>query len=83
MGRYRDGGGDESTESRESSVSLTGLEETSAARAELRLTAGTEWTISRRRHHPEAVTVDLASPEDISIDTDSTRVVFCQYGTTV
>lgn len=50
------------------------------------------WTLSslagnrRNRNsnnNTETVRVDLASPEDISLDTDSTRVVFSAYGTTV
>ena len=49
------------------------------------------WTLSnwgaaqaaRRRNNSGTVRVDLASPEDISLDTDSTRVVFSAYGTTV
>lgn len=48
------------------------------------------WTLSnyaqaaRRRNNAGTVRVDLASPEDISLDTDnSTRVVFTPYGTTV
>lgn len=45
------------------------------------------WGGSRRNRNnnsnTETVRVDLASPEDISLDTDSTRVVFSAYGTTV
>lgn len=48
------------------------------------------WTLSnyaqatRRRNNTGTVRVDLASPEDISLDTDnSARVVFTPYGTTV
>lgn len=49
------------------------------------------WTLSnwgasqatRRRIVSGTVRVDLASPEDISLDTDSSRVVFSAYGTTV
>lgn len=48
------------------------------------------WTLSnyaqanRRRNNAGTVRVDLASPEDISLDTDnSSRVVFSAYGTTV
>lgn len=39
--------------------------------------------VARRRNNAGTVRVDLASPEDISLDTDSTRVVFSAYGTTV
>lgn len=51
-----------------------------------------QWTLSnwgaaqaaRRRNNSGTVRVDLASPEDISLDTDtSSRVVFSAYGTTV
>lgn len=52
---------------------------------------GFHWTLSnwgavqsaRRRNNSSIVRVDLASPEDISLDTDSSRVVFSAYGTTV
>lgn len=50
-------------------------------------TPGFHWTLSNlqtaRRNNTGAVRVDLASPEDISLDTDSSRVVFSAYGTTV
>lgn len=51
-----------------------------------------QWTLSnwgaaqaaRRRNNSGTVRVDLASPEDISLDTDnSSKVVFSAYGTTV
>lgn len=43
-----------------------------------------EWANSaRRKRLSGTVRVDLASPEDVSLDTDSTRVVFSSYGTTV
>lgn len=50
-----------------------------------------QWTLSNwgstqahRRNNSGTVRVDLASPEDISLDTDnSSRVVFSAYGTTV
>uniref|UniRef100_A0A6P7GE45 Uncharacterized protein LOC114337028 n=1 Tax=Diabrotica virgifera virgifera TaxID=50390 RepID=A0A6P7GE45_DIAVI len=46
------------------------------------------WTLSnwgggRKRQNSGSVRVDLASPEDVTLDSDSTRVVFCTYGTTV
>lgn len=49
---------------------------------------GYHWTLSnwgaaQARRRNTTVRVDLASPEDISLDTDSTRVVFSAYGTTV
>ncbi|XP_017770930.1 PREDICTED: uncharacterized protein LOC108558515 isoform X2 [Nicrophorus vespilloides] len=45
------------------------------------------WTLSnwgqRKRNNSGTVRVDLASPEDVTLDSDSTRVVFSTYGTTV
>ncbi|XP_069968935.1 uncharacterized protein [Bactrocera oleae] len=53
-------------------------------------TSGFHWTLSNwgaaqtaRRRTNSNVRVDLASPEDISLDTDSSRAVFNAYGTTV
>ncbi|XP_063235543.1 uncharacterized protein LOC134538292 isoform X2 [Bacillus rossius redtenbacheri] len=43
---------------------------------------GTDWG-ARRRNNSELVRVDLASPEDVTLDTDLTRVMFSSYGTTV
>uniref|UniRef100_A0A1A9VB52 Uncharacterized protein n=1 Tax=Glossina austeni TaxID=7395 RepID=A0A1A9VB52_GLOAU len=52
--------------------------------------SGFHWTLSNwgaaqttRRRTNSNVRVDLASPEDISLDTDSSRAVFNPYGTTV
>ncbi|XP_054282157.1 uncharacterized protein LOC128999597 isoform X1 [Macrosteles quadrilineatus] len=43
-----------------------------------------EWANpTRRKRNSGTVRVDLASPEDVSLDTDSSRVVFSSYGTTV
>lgn len=46
-----------------------------------------QWTLSnwgqRKRNNSDSVRVDLASPEDVTLDSDSTRVVFSTYGTTV
>ncbi|KAF6199352.1 hypothetical protein GE061_007378 [Apolygus lucorum] len=46
-----------------------------------------DWTTGaiggRPKKSSTAVRVDLASPEDITLDSDSTRVVFSAYGTTV
>jgi hypothetical protein len=39
--------------------------------------------MARRRNNSGSVRVDLASPEDVTLDTDATRVVFSSYGTTV
>jgi hypothetical protein len=38
---------------------------------------------SQRRNNSGTVRADLASPEDVTLDTDTTRVVFSSYGTTV
>jgi hypothetical protein len=45
----------------------------------------TEWAgaTARRRNNSGSIRVDLASPEDVTLDTDATRVVFSSYGTTV
>lgn len=46
-----------------------------------------QWTLNnwgqRKRNNSGSVKVDLASPEDVTLDSDSTRVVFSTYGTTV
>lgn len=46
-----------------------------------------QWTLrdwgQRKRNNSGSVRVDLASPEDVTLDSDSTRVVFSTYGTTV
>ncbi|XP_030754371.1 uncharacterized protein LOC115881129 isoform X2 [Sitophilus oryzae] len=46
-----------------------------------------QWTLNnwgqRKRNNSGSVRVDLASPEDVTLDSDSTRVVFSTYGTTV
>ncbi|XP_022916271.2 uncharacterized protein [Onthophagus taurus] len=46
-----------------------------------------QWTLNkwgqRKRINSGSVRVDLASPEDVTLDSDSTRVVFSTYGTTV
>ncbi|XP_044008897.1 uncharacterized protein LOC122852871 isoform X2 [Aphidius gifuensis] len=48
------------------------------------------WTLSnwaggmaRRRNNSGSIKVDLASPEDVTLETDTTRVMFTSYGTTV
>lgn len=96
VSRYR-GGGDSSFDSvaSQSSVSIaTGLDKDS----EIRENANDEeegetyhWTLSnwggggmnRRRNNSGSIRVDLASPEDVTLDTDTTRVMFSTYGTTV
>ncbi|XP_014240941.1 uncharacterized protein LOC106661805 isoform X2 [Cimex lectularius] len=42
-----------------------------------------DWSTNRSKKLSTTVRVDLASPEDITLDSDSTRVVFSAYGTTV
>ncbi|XP_066597146.1 uncharacterized protein [Prorops nasuta] len=49
-----------------------------------------QWTLSnwggaaaRRRKNSGSIKVDLASPEDVTLDTDTTKVMFSTYGTTV
>lgn len=70
---------------------------TTVTQSQQQESSGFHWTLSnwgatqaaRRRNNAAGnattgtVRVDLASPEDISLDTDSTRVVFSAYGTTV
>lgn len=93
------GGGDSSFDSvaSQSSVSLeTGLDKENEATQET-AAANTDkegetyhWTLSnwgggitRRRNNSGSIKVDLASPEDVTLDTDTTRVMFSTYGTTV
>ncbi|XP_076160274.1 uncharacterized protein LOC143143176 isoform X1 [Ptiloglossa arizonensis] len=95
VSRYR-GAADSSFDSvaSHSSVSIeTGLDKDN----ETQETATTEkegetyhWTLSnwgggmtRRRNNSGSIKVDLASPEDVTLDTDTTRVMFSTYGTTV
>ncbi|KAG7203922.1 hypothetical protein KM043_016942 [Ampulex compressa] len=95
VSRYR-GGGDSSFDSvaSQSSVSMeTGLDKEN----ETQETGSTEkegetyhWTLSnwgggitRRRNNSGSIKVDLASPEDVTLDTDTARVMFSTYGTTV
>ncbi|XP_008551796.1 uncharacterized protein LOC103574176 isoform X1 [Microplitis demolitor] len=99
VGRYRGGGGDSSFDSvaSQSSVSLeTGLDkdndpEETLHEGEIKEQGETyHWTLSnwgggmaRRRNNSGSIKVDLASPEDVTLDTDTTRVMFSTYGTTV
>lgn len=95
VSRYR-GAADSSFDSvaSHSSVSIeTGLDKDN----ETQETTNTEkegetyhWTLSnwdggmtRRRNNSGSIKVDLASPEDVTLDTDTTRVMFSTYGTTV
>ncbi|XP_048507153.1 uncharacterized protein LOC105689462 isoform X2 [Athalia rosae] len=90
------GGGDSSFDSvaSQSSVSIaTGQDKDN----EIREADDTEkeaktyhWTLSNwgggingRRNNSGSIRVDLASPEDVTLDTDTTRVMFSTYGTTV
>ncbi|XP_051167467.1 uncharacterized protein LOC127285474 isoform X1 [Leptopilina boulardi] len=95
VSRFR-GGGDSSFDSvaSQSSVSIdTGLDkadETQESGNEEKESETYHWTLSnwgggmtRRRNNSGSVKVDLASPEDVTLDTDTTRVMFSTYGTTV
>lgn len=90
MGRCRGGGYDIFETASSSSETLdshqTGLEEVTQSKRNS--TDGVyQWTLSnwgqRKRKNSGSVRVDLASPEDVTLDSDSTRVVFSTYGTTV
>lgn len=90
IGRCR-GGGYEAFETASSSSETidshqTGTED--AAPPKRNSTDGVyQWTLNnwgqRKRKNSGSVRVDLASPEDVTLDSDSTRVVFSTYGTTV
>lgn len=80
----------------QSSVSIeTGLDKENENAQETQPNAEKEgetyhWTLSnwgggvtRRRNNSGSIKVDLASPEDVTLDTDTTRVMFSTYGTTV
>lgn len=94
VSRYR--GGDSSFDSvaSQSSISIdTGLDkvdELQEVENEVKDGETYHWTLSnwvggmpRRRNNSGSVKVDLASPEDVTLDSDSTRVMFSTYGTTV
>nr|CAD7429185.1 unnamed protein product [Timema monikensis] len=88
VSRFR-GGGDSSYDSVESHSSTTGGEgsgsgETPLGRKESYNWRHTDWggAMTRRRNNSGSIRVDLASPEDVTLDTDTTRVVFSSYGTT-
>lgn len=96
VSRFRNGNGDSSFDSvaSQSSVSIdTGLDkadETQESGNEEKESETYHWTLSnwgggmtRRRNNSGSVKVDLASPEDVTLDTDTTRVMFSTYGTTV
>ncbi|KMQ94296.1 hypothetical protein RF55_5560 [Lasius niger] len=92
------GGGDSSFDSvaSQSSVSIeTGLEKENETTQETAVANEKDnetyhWTLSnwgggmtRKRNNSGSIKVDLASPEDVTLDTDTTRVMFSTYGTTV
>lgn len=74
VARYRggDANGDESVKGSESSVG----EEVGYS------WHSSDWS-ARRRNNSGSIRVDLASPEDVTLDTDTSRVMFSSYGTTV
>ncbi|KAK7794593.1 hypothetical protein R5R35_003607 [Gryllus longicercus] len=86
VARYR-GGGDSSFDSVESqsSVSAAAPDGQEPERQESYNWHPTDWNggMTRKRNNSGSVRVDLASPEDVTLDTDSTRVMFSTYGTTV
>ncbi|XP_068087135.1 uncharacterized protein [Anabrus simplex] len=86
VARYR-GGGDSSFDSVESqsSVSAVGVEDNGQPRGESYNWRHSEWGggTTRKRTNSSSLRVDLASPEDVTLDTDTTRVMFSTYGTTV
>ncbi|XP_034935076.1 uncharacterized protein [Chelonus insularis] len=95
VSRYR-GGADSSFDSvaSQSSVSIeTGLDkdnDTEEVVNEEKEGETYHWTLSnwgggmaRRRNNSGSIKVDLASPEDVTLDTDTTRAMFSTYGTTV
>ncbi|KAF5280931.1 hypothetical protein FQA39_LY17937 [Lamprigera yunnana] len=92
VGRYR-GGGDVFETASSSSETVesieNGVEETKNNQSSnYNINEGVyQWTLrdwgQRKRNNSGSVRVDLASPEDVTLDSDSTRVVFSTYGTTV
>ncbi|KOX81282.1 hypothetical protein WN51_00190 [Melipona quadrifasciata] len=95
VSRYR-GAADSSFDSvaSHSSVSIeTGLDKDNETQETTNIDKEGEtyhWTLSnwgggmtRRRNNSGSIKVDLASPEDVTLDTDTTRVMFSTYGTTV
>ncbi|XP_076755097.1 uncharacterized protein LOC143425638 isoform X1 [Xylocopa sonorina] len=95
VSRYR-GAADSSFDSvaSHSSVSIeTGLDKDNEIQETANAAKESEtyhWTLSnwsggmtRRRNNSGSIKVDLASPEDVTLDTDTTRVMFSTYGTTV
>ncbi|PSN34108.1 hypothetical protein C0J52_14201 [Blattella germanica] len=77
VSRFRGGAGDSSFDSVASQSSTSAADKSEGESYRWR---HTDW---RRRNNSGSVRVDLASPEDVTLDTDATRVVFSSYGTTV
>ncbi|XP_008202982.1 uncharacterized protein LOC100123730 isoform X2 [Nasonia vitripennis] len=99
VGRYRGGDSSFDSVASQSSISIEAsldkIEEAAQQAqeddtADDKETETYHWTLSnwgggmaRRRNNSGSIKVDLASPEDVTLDTDSTRVMFSTYGTTV
>ncbi|KAK9508814.1 hypothetical protein O3M35_006279 [Rhynocoris fuscipes] len=83
VARYRGGGqGESSVDSLRTSVSSSASVNQCPCKGASAVEVSepwADWTSGKRT----SVRVDLASPEDITLDSDSTRVVFSSYGTTV
>lgn len=88
IGRYRGGGETLETLSSSSEMGVSKLELDDSNVVNITSTEGVyHWTLNnwgqRKRNNSGSVRVDLASPEDVTLDSDSTKVVFNAYGTTV
>ncbi|KAF7286853.1 hypothetical protein GWI33_003907 [Rhynchophorus ferrugineus] len=85
IGRFRNG--DDSCGTMSSSSGTLDSPPTKVDEANQSAEGVYQWTLSnwgqRKRNNSGSVRVDLASPEDVTLDSDSTRVVFSTYGTTV
>lgn len=84
ISRYR--GGDDAFETASSSSDTAETPNIGVDESNRNSTEGVyQWTLSnwghRKRNNSGSVRVDLASPEDVTLDSD--RVVFSTYGTTV
>lgn len=94
INRYRGGGGDVFETASSSSETVesaeNGVDEATRQSGQSNRNSSDgvyQWTLrdwgQRKRNNSGSVRVDLASPEDVTLDSDSTRVVFSTYGTTV
>ncbi|KAK9888177.1 hypothetical protein WA026_000446 [Henosepilachna vigintioctopunctata] len=93
IGRFRGGANSYETTTTSSSDTLDDnadgvtVEEVQESRDNYSTEPVHHWTLNnwgqRKRNNSGSVRVDLASPEDVTLDSDSTRVVFSTYGTTV